>query len=228
MRVPAGHSAVMAMRAPDGREGLDYFPTPPWAARAGGELITRFDPGAKTCWEPACGEGHMAHGLEDYFDTVVKSDVHEYGAHHIYDFASGGAARLICADPDWIVTNPPFNLAGEFVQRGLTCARRGIAMLVRLAFLEGQKRHPLLHGSNPVRVVAPFAERVPMVKGRWDPEASSATAYAWFVWAAPGAAWAAELPAQPIIAPIPPGTKERLSRRSDLERFAPPAPGGLL
>jgi hypothetical protein len=34
------------------------------------------------------------------------------------------------------------------------------------------------------REAAQFAERVHMVKGRWNPDASSATAYAWFVWRA--------------------------------------------
>jgi hypothetical protein len=224
MVLPKGHSAVMAMRAPGTADGLDFFPSPPWAARAGGELIRRFDPGAQTCWEPACGEGHMAHGLADYFETVFASDVHDYGA----GFPTADFFAFVRGDKDWIVTNPPFNLAAEFVQHGLTLARRGVAMLVRLNFLEGQRRHPLLHGANPVRVVSPFAERVPMVKGRWDPEASSATAYAWFFWASPGAAWAAELPDAPILAPIPPGSKSRLSRREDLERFALREPGSLL
>jgi hypothetical protein len=231
---PSGHSAVMAMRAPGTTDGLDYFPTPPWAARAGGELIKRFDPMARSCWEPACGEGHMAHGLSDYFEKVTRSDVHDYGVGAaVHDFVGGLAhmrevVRSVGPLHDWIVTNPPFNLAGEFVERGLQYAEHGVAVLVRLAFLEGQKRHLLLHGPRPVRVVSPFAERVPMVKDRWDPEASSATAYAWFLWAAPGAAWAAELPDAPILAPIPPGSKMRLSRREDLERFAPREPGSLL
>jgi len=227
---PKGHTAVMAGRAPDDRAGLDYFPTPPWAARAGGELIKRFDPAARSCWEPACGGGHMAHGLADYFEQVALSDVHDYGVPpdgqgfpFVWDFLS--TKPLPLTGVDWIVTNPPFNLAQEFVERGLQIAGRGVAMLVRLAFLEGQKRHGLLHGERPVSVVAPFSERVPMVKGRWDPDASSATAYAWFLWLTPAAG--ADLP-YPMLASIPPGTKARLSRPSDRERFSEAQPGGLL
>ena len=69
---PSDARNVMASRAePPG--ALDFFPTPPWAARAGGELIQRLDPGAWNCWEPACGQGHMAHGLLDYFEAGVFS-----------------------------------------------------------------------------------------------------------------------------------------------------------
>jgi hypothetical protein len=39
-----------------------------------------------------------------------------------------------------------------------------------------------LFRDRPPTLYAPFVERVPMVKGRWDPGASTATSYAWFVW----------------------------------------------
>lgn len=75
-----GHTAVMAQRAPrqvasdDARRRLwrqlDFYPTPPWAARAGAELISEIDPEAKTVWEPACGQGHMAEPLGEYFDVT--------------------------------------------------------------------------------------------------------------------------------------------------------------
>ena len=80
--------AVMEARAPASVErddavtalyrALDYFPTPPWAARAGAELVQRLDPLAKTVWEPACGEGHMAGPLAEYF-SVCASDIHPHG-----------------------------------------------------------------------------------------------------------------------------------------------------
>jgi hypothetical protein len=217
--IPSGHSAVMAMRAPTDPADLDYFPTPPWAARAGGELIKRLDPAARSCWEPACGEGHMAHGLADYFAIINQSDVHPYRAGQLVrDFLAPMPTGTVT---DWIITNPPFNRAGDFVQLGMDRARRGVAMLLRLVFLEGAKRHFLLYGPNPVTVVAPFAERVPMVKGRWDPEASSATAYAWFI-------WQKGVPPGPRLEPIPPGTRARLSREGDRARFGVGGPAGLL
>ena len=207
---PAGFTAVMNQRLTADAASLDFFPTPPWAARAGGELIKRLDPGAVNCWEPACGEGHMAHGLADYFPGgVLCSDIHGYGAGAVFDFL-GPAPEAWPGAVDWVVTNPPFNLGEAFVRRGLEYATRGVAMLLRLNFLEGQTRYRLLYGEHPVTVVAPFAERVPMTKGRWDPGASTATAYAWFV-------WIKGVPPGPRLEPIPPGAKTRLSRPSDLQ-----------
>lgn len=212
-----GHTAVMAGRQPD-LGGLDYFPTPPWAARAGAELILQLDPRARTCWEPATGGGHMAYALEDYFDVVWKSDIHDHnppgGLGMVMDFLSDEDEGP-WPKPDWIVTNPPFILGEAFVRQAMIKARRGVAMLLRLSFLEGGKRFKLLYVDHPLTAVAPFSERVPMVKGRWDPEASSATAYAWFFWTQKYST----RPRAPMVLPIAPGARARLSKAEDLTRF---------
>lgn len=234
---PEGFSAVMAHRVSD-PDSLDYFPTPPWAARAGGELIRMLDPAAETAWEPACGGGHMVHGLSDYFRSVRASDIHDYGAGEVLDFLSApltdepGSSEPV----DWVVTNPPFVHGEAFVRAAWPRVRRGVALLLRLQFREGAGRASGLFREMPLSVKATFAERVPMVKGRWDPEASSATAYAWFLWMKPEAQgaspWSAAIDAaRPLGAAldvlIPPGSCARLSHRSDLIRFAPRAPAPL-
>ncbi|MDC1428114.1 hypothetical protein N8156_05325 [Rhodospirillaceae bacterium] len=43
-------------------------------------------------------------------------------------------------------------------------------------------RYDRIFRNNPPAYFAQFAERVPMVKGRLDKKASTATGYAWFVW----------------------------------------------
>lgn len=224
---PAGHTAVMAGRAATAPDDLDYFPTPPWAGRAGGELIRALDPAARTCWEPACGEGHLAWGLKDYFEGgVFASDVHEYTpGQRVIDFLTTDLGAWPMAPVDWIVTNPPFIHGEAFVRTAMRRARVGVAMLLRLVFLEGAKRHRLLYVDHPLTVAAPFAERVPMVKGRWDPEASSATAYAWFLWLKP-AGRVDEGRGGPRLVPVPPGTRARLSKPEDLVRWGhqPDAP----
>lgn len=223
---PHGHTAVMAARGP-APDALDYFPTPPWAARAGGELIKRLDPDARTCWEPACGEGHMALGLRDSFESVGLSDVHAYGAGAVFDFLDPGGFPAPGESPawDWIVTNPPFVRGEDFARAAWPRARRGVALLLRLQFLEGTARHRLFQ-ELPLFAVAPFAERVPMVKGRWDPEASSATAYAWFVWVKPEIEPTIPRAAGPLVLAIAPGARARLSRPGDLAHFGlqPAAP----
>lgn len=241
---PKGAGAVMAAHAPAVVEAddtqtalyraLQFFPTPPWAARAGGELIQRLDPGPWTCWEPACGRGHMAHGLTDYFpEGVGASDIHDHGYGAVIDFLDPALESWPASfAPDFVVSNPPFDQAAAFVARGLARARRGVAMLCRLAWFESAGRYDLFFGDQPLAVFAPFFERVPMTLGVWDPKASTATAYAWFVWFTPDAtpAWLNALRASGaascVTVPIGPGTKARLTRASDARLFgkAQPAP----
>ena len=56
-----------------------------------------------------------------------------------------------------------------------------------------------------------------MTKGRWDPDASTATAYAWFVWAHDDNGQLVE-PKPPLW--IPPGRRKALSKTDDRLRFA--------
>jgi len=220
---PAGFSAVMAMRSATAEgDDLDYFPTPPWAARAGGEIIRRLDPDARTCWEPACGGGHMAYALADYFEGVFASDIVDRCGNVVGDFLLEDDGPPLF---DWIVTNPPFNRAEDFIRAAVARARRGAAMLCRTNLLESVGRHALLFFDCPLALVAPFSERVPMVKGRWDPAASTATAYSWFFWLNAATPYPADWlpPARAMFAPltaIPPGTRARLSKPEDVRRFA--------
>lgn len=57
-----------------------------------------------------------------------------------------------------------------------------MAILARTQFVEGVGRFERLFRERPPAVFAPFTERVPMVRGRLDQSASTATSYAWFVW----------------------------------------------
>lgn len=204
---------------------LDFFPTPPWAARAGAELVKRLDPQAESAWEPACGEGHISEQLKEYFASVYATDIHHYGCNvqQQMDFLDGKSLQWLFGDdnPDWVITNPPFLKAAEFVQRGLEVAERGVAVLCRAAFLESATRyHMLFESEYPLHAMAPFIERVPMQLGSWDPQASTATAYAWFLFRKPAAKIGGGLANAPAkIIPIPPGTKARLTKPGDAARF---------
>ena len=56
-------------------------------------------------------------------------------------------------------------------------------MLLRLAFLESERRRPILEECGLARVHV-FRRRLPrMHRDQWTgPKATSTTAYAWFVW----------------------------------------------
>ena len=177
--------AVMAQRA-ESKDSLDDFPTPPWATRAfvehilGGKDAT----GRLSVLEPACGRGYMAGTLAEYFETVKAADVCDYGYAPVADFLDG---NNIENSVDWVITNPPFKWAEKFISEGLRVARVGVAMLVRTSFIESSGRYERLFSKQPPNIVAQYVERVPMVKGRVDPKASTATSYAWIVWTIPEA-----------------------------------------
>lgn len=171
-------TAVMQRRV-EPHDSLDYFPTPPWATRALCRYLEHADPiETMRAWEPACGEGHMARPLAEYFGMVYASDVHEHGFGDRLDFLWPYQGPAF----DWIITNPPFRLADQFAQTAIDRAVRGVALFVRAAFLEGKERYRTLFSVRKPSAILQFTERVPLVKGRVDKEAASATAYCWIVW----------------------------------------------
>lgn len=187
--------AVMAQRK-EPPDSLDFFPTPPWATRALCEwlIANGCSLSNKTAWEPACGEGHMVRPMSEYFQFVLSTDVHDYGFGDVCDFLFPNDYSE--SDWDWLIFNPPFRLAELFIQRALSIATEGVAVLVRTAFLESEGRHRKLFSKNPPSAVVQFSERVIMSKGIcrdpsipfWDERAgkwrkpSTATAYCWIVW----------------------------------------------
>ena len=121
----------------------------------------------------------MAEAQKEYFKTVTASDIHPYGYGAVKDFLGPGNEY---EKVDWVITNPPFRLAEDFISKGLELADVGIAMLTRTVFLESIGRYNRMFSKNPPTIVAQFSERVPMVKGRLDKRASTATGYAWMIW----------------------------------------------
>lgn len=210
-------TAVMARRV-EPTDSLDFFPTPPWATRAlCVHVLPRFEPidtntglFPMMAADPACGEGHMALALREYFPTVTATDIFGYGFGGIADFLHPDERF---APRDWIITNPPFNLGPEFVLRALALARRGVAMLVRTAFLEGEGRYDELYRSNPPHMIAQFIERVPMHRGRWVINGKTATSYCWLVWHK-----VAPRPADPPFTWIP-KSRQLLTKPDDWLRF---------
>lgn len=128
-------------------------------------------------WDPACRGGNIplrciARGID-----VMASDLRDrgYGAAGV-DFLS------TCRTVDNIVTNPPFKLAEAFVRHALTMARRKVAIVARLAFLEGQARRELFT-TTPVSRIWVHSSRVSMPPGGRGVQAGGGSvAYCWIVW----------------------------------------------
>ena len=201
-------------------KALDFFPTPPWAARALLQhvLAPRFQLRDQTAWEPACGEGHMVEILAECFRLTHGSDFHDYGkGYAVGNFLTAGlgvdVARWPHPEPvDWIITNPPYIEASAFFDRAQAISRVGVAFLLRTAWVEGEARYEQIFRHNAPRLIAHFAERVPMHAGIWDPNGSAPSCYSWFVWynspdRITESIW------------IPPGRERELTAPSDYERF---------
>lgn len=195
----ANSSAVLAGRV-EPKDSLDYFPTPPWATRALLQHVLEPNCGTFTwdlpgkvhrCWEPACGEGDMARPLAEYFGEVIATDVFDYGYGPTFDFLSVGdltqpADAEWMSQVDWIVTNPPFVAAQDFIRIARGVAREGVAMLARTQFQESGDRWDAFFRDEPPTMIAQFVERVPILRNRVDPKGRSATAYAWYIWGPEG------------------------------------------
>jgi hypothetical protein len=154
-------------------QGPDYFPTPEWATHA---LIAneQFEGGI---WEPACGDGAMSRVLETTGSPVLSTDLFDRG------YGEAGI-DFLRADhiADNIVTNPPYNSAEAFVKAGLVQARRKMALLLRLAFVEGANRQRTIFAKTPPTRVWVFSERITFYPAGAVQKGSGTTAYAWFVW----------------------------------------------
>lgn len=120
--------------ATEGREQHDFYATDPLAV----ELLLQEEKFSHKIWECACGAGHISRVLEQHGYEVLSTDLYDRG------FGEAGVDFLDSNkkfDGD-IVSNPPYSEAEKFVRKALDTVPAGgkVAMLLRLLFLEGQKK----------------------------------------------------------------------------------------
>jgi hypothetical protein len=170
-------SAFVHNIAPDGenREADDFYPTPPEATMS---LLALEEFGPRI-WEPACGTGDISKVLEAAGFDVVSSDLvnRGYGKSRI-DFLM----EHQLAAPD-VITNPPFKNAEAFVRHALGLGAAKVAMLMRLAWLEGSARKRLFD-TTPLARVHVSSRRLTLLRGGDEAVRGkgSMIAFAWFVW----------------------------------------------
>lgn len=156
-----------------GRPEEDFYPTPPNAT----EALLSVEKFSGDIWEPACGDGAICKVLEAHGHTVIATDLIDRG------WGKGGqdffASDLSAAN---IITNPPYKFGEDFVRHALTKTTGKVAMLMKLAFLEGAKRKQM-YESTPIKSVHVFSKRLTMYRnGEKSGYSSGMIPFCWIVW----------------------------------------------
>ena len=155
------------------RVASDWYVEPRWAIDA---LLDAeaFD---GRSWDPSCGGGNIPLAMRDRGLDCWGSDIADRG------FGTTGLSFFDAPDmADNIVTNPPYGVIEAYITRALAHATYKVAVLARLALLEGQKRQGMLR-TTPLARVWVSSRRMSMPPGGTDIKASGgAIPYAWFVW----------------------------------------------
>lgn len=179
------------------KNGQDFYPTPAWATKA---LMERFEGMfLEDFWEPSCGQGHIAKVLTKY-GNVMCTDLYDYG------YGTSGVDFLNAEVPKnvkTIITNPPYNLANEFVIKAIEHIKSGkiehAAFLLRLQFLESNKRYKEIFEQRCLQKIYVFSERLTFK------QLSNAVCYAWFIWSRNSYF----VGGSPYIEWFPPGTRDK-------------------
>ena len=175
------------------RDKLDYYATPTVEVEnILNELNIDFI--SQSVLEPCVGGGHMAEGIENYIYKngyiekvqLIGTDIRDRGYRNdIWELEYGldfFADDYPYDKADWVVMNPPYGVIEPFTIRALDIAKKGVIMLGRLQFLEGEGRFEKILQFNPPTDVYVYVDRIQCWKDGLKPDGSSAQAYAWFVW----------------------------------------------
>jgi len=152
------------------RKERDLYETPEWVT----DCVIDYIDVNRRVWEPACGSGKMVralgkHGIDAYATDIDTGD----------DFLK---STRMPDDAIAIITNPPYDLAREFIEHALVRTKvvRGVvAMLLRTDYDHAKTRQHLF-GECPQ-----FWHKVVLTKRiKWfeDSKGSPSFNHAWFIW----------------------------------------------
>lgn len=170
-----------------GRVEHDFYATNPKAVEM---LLTHYDILGTEILEPCVGQGHIANTIANFYKNkrnIIGLDLVDRGYPNVIvqDFLSWKTDRKF----DAIVTNPPYALAQEFIEKSMELLNDNgqMAMFLKIQFLEGAKRKELFE-KYPPKYVYVFRNRMatwnngnetdPNTGKRW----ATTMCHAWFVW----------------------------------------------
>lgn len=165
------------------RRRLDQYFSPRWATK----VLTRHHNIAGSIFEPCSGLNDIADELRQH-GRVLTNDI---------DPAMPADCHLDAADPnlwvgscyDWVISNPPFNVCQPIIEHAFVHSKIGMAMLLRLSYLEPcNNRAAFLILNPPDQVIV-----LPRISFTGNGKTDSVTC-AWFVWIHSG-----PKPSRPIL-----------------------------
>jgi hypothetical protein len=155
------------------RRAFDFYPTPAWATHV---LMKHANVHGFT-YEPCVGAGDIKDVLRQYpgVRCVLTNDIDP--ERHASTRLDARRSEAWHGEADWVVSNPPFSDAMAIVRLAYTHARWGVAMLLRLSFLEPtEDRGPWLAEHPPTHLIV-----MPRISFTGDGKTDSVTT-AWLVW----------------------------------------------
>lgn len=171
-------SQIMGGNGAKARKASDLYPTPPEVTVA----LMRFLklPRSTQIWEPACGQGDMGEALRGCGMLAYGTDIRSG-----QDFLDSWQPRSTIAACSWIITNPPFSLADEFIRHAAEIGKP-FAMLLKAQYWHAAKRAQLFR-EIPPSYVLPLTWRPDFLFKERDGKkgASPLMDVMWCVWLTP-------------------------------------------
>lgn len=150
--------------------------SPTWAA----DVLLRHIPSlhGALVLEPCVGEGDLCPPILAAGANLLTVDIDpQHSPDFVGDATDAGFWDTLIGKPDWVITNPPFKHAHQIVEHAVANAQTGVAMLLRLSYLE-----PTLDRADFLQVFPPKKLIVlPRFSFTRDGKTDSVTC-AWMIW----------------------------------------------
>ena len=177
------------------RVDSDFYATNPKAVH---KLLLKYSINGTEILEPCIGNGNIANAIKDFYNNkglnITGVDIVDRGYPNtiVHDYLTWKTDKKF----DCIITNPPYSLAKEFVEKSMALLNDGydgdgypngqLIMFLKIQFLEGAKRKELFE-KYPPKYIYVFRNRM----ATWnngeplDPNGkrwATTMCHAWFIW----------------------------------------------
>lgn len=143
------HVAIIGGGDQANRRKLDFYPTPANCTVALLNFLHDKKIEFYSVVEPASGDGAISKVLEDYFYIVHSSDLR---TENIYGSAGIDFLNSPIIPADALITNPPFNIAKEFIEKSVL-HYDVVVMLLKAQYWHAKDRLSLFNKYRPSYVL---------------------------------------------------------------------------